>query len=66
MPAKITEYKGDNKPDGNRIVYDISNLDEDVELYAACKVVSKVPAIIGLGIAVVAGVACIILKKKRK
>ena len=66
MPAKITEYKGDNKPDGNRIVYDISNLDEDVELYASCKVVSKVPAIIGLGIAVVAGVACIILKKKRK
>jgi len=66
MPAKITEYKGDNKPDGNRIVYDISNLDEDVELYAACKVVSKVPAIIGLGIAVVAGIACIILKKKRK
>jgi len=66
MPAKITEYKGDNKPDGNRIVYDISNLDEDVELYASCKVVSKAPAIIGLGIAVVAGVACIILKKKRK
>lgn len=66
MPAKIMEYKGDNKPDGNRIVYDISNLDEDVELYAACKVVSKVPAIIGLGIAVVAGVSCIILKKKRK
>ena len=66
MPAKITEYKGDNKPDGNRIVYDISNLDEDVELYASCKVVSKVPAFIGLGIALVAGVACIILKKKRK
>ena len=66
MPAKITEYKGDNKPDGNRIVYDISNLEEDVELYAACKVVSKVPAFIGLGIALVAGVACIILKRKRK
>ena len=66
MPAKITEYKGDNKPEENRIVYDISNLEEDVELYASCKVVSKVPAFIGLGIAVVAGVACIILKKKRK
>ena len=65
MPDKVSEYIG-GKPDGNRVVYEIGDLEEDVEIYAACKVVSKVPAFIGLGIAIVAGVACIILKKKRK
>ena len=64
MPAKISEYKS-GKIEGNKIVYDISDMGEDVELYAACVKVSKIPAYIGIGIAVVAGIACIILKKRK-
>lgn len=64
MPAKVTAYKN-GTVDGNKVTFDLSDLNEETELYAECKVTSKVPAFIGLGLAVVAVVAFIVLRKRK-
>ena len=64
MPANISEYKG-GRVDGNKVIYEITDLGEDVELYAVCRIASKVPVFIAIGLAAAAGIACIILKKRK-
>ena len=64
MPAKITKYKS-GQVDGKKIVFDISDMSEETELYAECKVSSPVPAFIGIGLAIAAVVAFFILKKRK-
>lgn len=64
MPAKITKYKN-GKVDGKKIVFDLSDISEETELYAECKVSSPVPAIIGIVLAVAAVAAFIFLRKRK-
>ena len=64
MPAKVTAYKN-GTVDGNKVTFDLSDLNEETQLYAECKATSKVPAFIGLGLAVVAVVAFIVLRKRK-
>lgn len=64
MPGKVTAYKN-GTVNGNKVTFDLSDMSEETELYAECKEVSKVPAIIGIVLAVVAVVVFIILKKKK-
>ncbi len=64
MPAKITAYKN-GTVDGNRVTFDLSDMSEETELYAECKITSKAPAIIGLVLAVGAVVAFVVLRKRK-
>ena len=64
LPAKITKYKN-GQVDGKKITFDISDLSEETELYAECKVSSPVPAFIGIGLAIAAVVAFFVLRKRK-
>ena len=65
MPGKITSYKN-GTVDGKSIVFDITDIKEETELYAECKVTSIIPAIIGICLALGAIVVFIIIKKKSR
>ena len=64
MPGKVTAYKN-GTVEGNKVTFDLSDLSEETEIYAESKVTSKIPAIIGIALAVIAVVVFIILKKKK-
>lgn len=64
MPGKVTAYKN-GTVDGNKVTFDLSDMSEETELYAECKETSKIPAIVGIVLAVIAVVVFIILKKKK-
>ena len=64
MPAKVTAYKN-GTVDGNKVTFDISDMSKEIELYAECKTASKIPAIIGIVLAVGAVAAFIVLKKRK-
>lgn len=65
MPVKITAYKN-GFVDGKTITFDNLDLSKETELYAESKTTSMIPAFIAIGLAAAAGVACIVLKKKKK
>lgn len=66
MPGKVTDCKGGAAED-NKVVFDLSDMSHETELYAESKTTSAVPfIIIGAGVAVIAAVAIIFLRKKRK
>ena len=64
MPAKVTAYKN-GKVDGKKVTFDLSGGEKEVELYAECKTASKVPAIIGIVLALGATVAFFVIRKKK-
>ena len=64
MPANVTKYKN-GQVDGKKVTFDISDLSEETELYAECKVSSPVPAFIGIGLAIAAVVAFFVLRKRK-
>lgn len=64
MPAKVTAFKN-GTVDGKKVVFDLSDMSKETELYAECKTASKVPAIIGIVLAVGAVAAFIVLKKRK-
>ncbi|MBQ7499536.1 MAG: hypothetical protein IJT91_01435 [Clostridia bacterium] len=64
MPAKITKYKN-GKVDGKKIVFDLSDMSGETELYVECKASSPVSAIIGIVLAVAAVAAFIVLRKRK-
>lgn len=64
MPAKISKYKN-GKVDGKKITFDLSDVSKETELYSECKVLSPVPAIIGIVLAVGAAAAFVVLKKRK-
>lgn len=66
MPGKVTDYKGGTAEE-NKVVFDLSDMSHETELYAESKTTSAVPfIIIGAGVVVIAAVAIIFLRKKRK
>ena len=64
MPGKVTAFKN-GKVDGKKVTFDISDMGEETELYAECKEVSRVPAIVGIALAVIALVVFIFLRRKK-
>jgi hypothetical protein len=64
MPANVTKYKN-GQVDGKKVTFDISDMSEETELYAECKVSSPVPAFIGIGLAIAAVVAFFVLRKRK-
>lgn len=64
MPAKISAYKN-GTVDGKKITFDLSDMSEELELYAECKTASVVPVII-CGVLVVASIVAFIVIRKRK
>ncbi|MBQ2469046.1 MAG: hypothetical protein II503_05110, partial [Clostridia bacterium] len=64
MPAKISAYKN-GTVDGKKITFDLSDMNEELELYAECKTASVVPVII-CGVLVVASIVAFIVIRKRK
>lgn len=64
MPAKISAYKN-GTVDGNKITFDLSDMSEELELYAECKTASIAPVII-CGVLVLGCVVAFIVIRKRK
>ncbi len=64
MPAKISAYKN-GTVDGKKITFDISDLSEELELYAECKTASVVPVVI-CGVLVIASIVAFFVIRKRK
>ena len=63
LKFKISYKNG--QVDGKKVTFDISDLSEETELYAECKVSSPVPAFIGIGLAIAAVVAFFVLRKRK-
>ena len=64
MPAKISAYKN-GTVDGKKITFDVSDLSEELELYAECKTASVVPVVI-CGVLVIASIVAFFVIRKRK
>ena len=64
MPASITSYKN-GIVEKNRITFDVKDMSKETEMYAECKVISPIPAIIGIGLAVASTVVFFVLRKKK-
>lgn len=64
MPAKISAYKN-GSVDGKKITFDVSDLSEELELYAECKTASVVPVVICAVIVVVSIIAFFVIRRRK-